>query len=137
MSIWSKELKKTRQREAVLQILEKSSQPLTAYEMQQKLIKQGKEMSLSTIYRIFAAFLSHEVIVKVGPLDGEQSFYERNRQEHKHYAVCLGCRKVVPMYNCPISFFQPRFEEEFYPVEHQVEMYGYCRKCYLKNEERA
>lgn len=135
MSIWSKELKKTWQREAVLNIFEELSHPVTAYHVYQMMARRGKEMSLSTIYRIFSAFLEHEVIVKTGQLDGDQSFYVLNRREHKHYAVCLGCRKMIPMYNCPISSFEPRFEEEFYPVKHKVEMYGYCRKCQLEKKK--
>lgn len=130
MQIWSQKLKKTRQREQVLAILEKEKKPITVVEIYHQLQSQDQAISLSTIYRILNAFYENQIVLKSGQLDNEQNFFELNRKEHKHYAICLDCRKVIPIKNCPLSSFQPNFSEDFYPMEHKVEFYGYCQKCH-------
>lgn len=134
MEIGLQKLKKTRQREQVFEILQKEKQPITVVEIYQQMQAQDQAISLSTIYRILNAFCKNQLVIKSGQLDNEQNFFELSREEHKHYAICLDCRKVIPIENCPLSSFKPTFSETFYPLEHKVEFYGHCQECHrLKN----
>ena len=128
-------LKKTRQRQQVLDILKDAQRPMTASEIYQEFIKQNQPIALSTIYRILSAFCQNQDIVKTGQLDTEQSFYEIAQHNHRHYAICLDCRKIIPLRNCPLSSFEPNFTEQFYPTEHKIEIYGHCKDCFAQKSK--
>ena len=134
---WPKELKKTKSREQVLAILTESQRPMTALEIYQQTEKEGTPVWLSTIYRILAAFTDHEEILKTAVLENGMGIYELNRNEHKHYAMCVACNKVTPIANCPMGEFQLELKENnFHVLGHKLEMYGYCDACYsvLRND---
>ncbi len=63
-------------------------------------------------------------------MNSEMAVYELNRFEHKHYAVCMSCRKIIAMDNCPMETFIPKLEDEnFHVMGHNLEIFGYCKDC--------
>ncbi|MDR2180674.1 MAG: transcriptional repressor [Synergistaceae bacterium] len=127
---WLAGIKKTRQRQSVLSVLEGSSVPLSAGDICAQVRKDGEKVWLSTVYRILELFVKKGIVTKISMLNNDFAVYEMNRFEHKHYAICLSCRKVVQMDNCPMEKFIPQLEDnDFYVTGHKVEIYGYCKKC--------
>ncbi len=127
---WPAGLKKTRQRQCVLSVLERASSPLSAMEICKRTEGENCPVWLSTVYRILELFVKEHVAVKTTIPNSETAYYELNRNQHRHYAVCLGCHKVVEIDNCPMEKFIPRLsEDDFHVLGHKVEMYGYCRNC--------
>lgn len=123
-------MKRTRQRESVLAVLENSDRPLSAAEICFKIEMGGDSVWMSTVYRVLELFVEKGVALKTTVLNNEMAVYELNRFQHKHYAVCMKCRKIIPMGNCPMENFTPMLaEEEFQIVGHNLEVFGYCRKC--------
>jgi Fur family ferric uptake transcriptional regulator len=82
------------------------------------------------VYRILELFVKKGVVMKLSMLNNDFALYEMNRFQHKHYAICLSCRKVVQMDNCPMEKFIPQLEDDdFHVTGHKVEIYGYCKEC--------
>ncbi|MDR1943962.1 MAG: transcriptional repressor [Synergistaceae bacterium] len=130
---WPSNIKKTRQRQSVLAILERSDKPLSAADICSLTKEAGEAVWLSTVYRILELFTKKGVVVKVSVLNNDFALYEMNRFEHKHYAVCVSCHKVVQMDNCPMERFIPEIEDsDFHVTGHKVEIYGYCKECDAK-----
>jgi Fur family ferric uptake transcriptional regulator len=130
---WPSGIKKTRQRQSVLSVLERSSSPLNASEIRDMTEKDGTPVWLSTVYRILELFVKKGVVAKISVLNNEFALYEMNRFGHKHYAICVSCRKVIQMDNCPMEKFVPRLEDgDFHVTGHKVEIYGYCKDCDAK-----
>lgn len=126
-----KELKWTKQRKRVREILENANDPLTANQIYASLSKEEQEQyALSTIYRILAAFEEHS-LVKKSVWMGEQTItYEWNRGEHKHFAVCLDCHKRIALEHCPVALLPlGKNGGEFTITDHKLELYGYCKEC--------
>ncbi len=125
-------IKWTRQRKCVYGILYRSMEPLSAIQIYQQVLQTEKaeNYAVSTIYRILGAFEDHGLVSRdVWPEDGTV-FYELNRGEHTHYAVCLECRKRIPLSGCP--FIHMRLDtgaKDFMVTGHRVELYGYCKDC--------
>lgn len=122
-------MKKTKQRECVLAVLERSDTPLSAMEI---CSQASGECSiwLSTVYRILELFVKEGFVVKAVLPDGETALYELSHNRHRHYAVCLNCRKIMEMENCPLEKFEPEFTDGgFRVLGHKLEMYGYCKDC--------
>lgn len=123
-------VKKTRQRERVFSVLEQAETPLSAQEIFLRAQAEDASLWLSTVYRILDFFASKGLITKATVMDGKQALYALAPLRHQHYAVCLGCRKVVALVNCPMEAFEPELDEGgFRVLGHKVEMYGYCRDC--------
>jgi Fur family ferric uptake transcriptional regulator len=123
-------MKKTKQREAVLAVLERAEGPLSAADICARIEKDGASAWLSTVYRILELLVKKGVAVKLSVMAGERALYELNRFRHRHYAVCMRCRKIVSMENGPMERFVPRLADaDFRVTGHNLEIYGYCKDC--------
>lgn len=132
---WPAGIKRTRQREGVLRILEKEDAPLTALEIFNRLQRDGEAVSLSTVYRNLEMLNSKELVIKTTVMDSDMAFYELSHPTHKHYAVCIDCHKLVAINNCPMAEFTPKIaDSDFRVLGHKIEMYGICRDCGKRNK---
>jgi len=122
-------IKKTRQREGVLSVLEKAKAPLGASDIYEKLKGGGETIWLSTVYRILEHFVQKDVVMKINVLDHEMAVYALSSDRHKHYAVCMNCHKIIAIDNCPMENFPLKMEEEFKILGHNLEVYGFCKDC--------
>lgn len=126
-------LKKTKPRDSVLFVLEHAKKPLSAMEICSEIEKKGDTAWLSTVYRILDLFVKKGVAVKMTIMNTEMAVYELNRFQHKHYAICLGCHKILSMENCPMEKFTPKIKDTNFQVTgHNLEVYGYCSECSTK-----
>jgi Fur family ferric uptake transcriptional regulator len=127
---WPAGIKKTRQRESVLSVLEHSEKPLSATDIYSKMKKGGDAVWLSTVYRVLELFVKKGVVIKTNVMNNEMAVYELNRFKHKHYAVCMNCHKMITMDNCPMEKFIPKLEDDdFHVLGHNLEVFGFCRDC--------
>jgi Fur family ferric uptake transcriptional regulator len=123
-------VKKTKQRQAVLTVLEQAAAPISAAAICAQTEKAGEAVWLSTVYRALEFFVKKGLATKVAVLDSDMALYELNRFQHKHYAVCVSCRKIIPMNNCPLDMFEPKLaDQDFRVTGHSLELYGYCGDC--------
>lgn len=130
---WPSGLKRTRQRECVISVLEHAKKPLNAMEICSEVGKGKDSVWLSTVYRILELFVKKGVVTKIAVMNNEMAFYELNRFQHKHYAVCISCRKIILMDNCPMEKFIPKLQDDnFHVMGHNLEIYGYCTDCSSK-----
>lgn len=127
---WPAGVKRTRQRESVLRVLERSERPLSASEIRSEIEKDGEAVWLSTVYRVLELFGEKKLVKKADVMNREMAVYELDRPEHKHYAVCVSCHKIIPMENCPMECFKPEMEDEgFLVTGHNLVLYGFCKDC--------
>ncbi|MFA5659305.1 MAG: Fur family transcriptional regulator [Oscillospiraceae bacterium] len=126
-------LKKTKQRTAILEILESSEQPVSAEEVFIELSGQKITASLSTVYRSLETMADKGVLTKLN-LTGEKALFEINCMVHRHYLTCLGCKKIVPINHCPIESYEKTLGEQtgFVVVSHKLHVFGYCPDCQKK-----
>lgn len=127
------QIKQTKPRRQVLAVLEMAEQPLSAVEIQSRAEKAGDKVWLSTIYRVLDLFVERDIAIKSTLLDQDMAVYGLNRYDHKHYAVCVGCHKIIAMGNCPMADFDPMLKDsQFRVIGHKIEIYGYCNDCQEK-----
>jgi Fur family ferric uptake transcriptional regulator len=70
-------------------------------------------------------------------LGENKSVFELNRLEHNHHLICLKCKKIIDIGECPLSKFEKDIENEteFDIVGHNYEIYGYCPECKKKKQD--
>ncbi len=117
-----KGLKCTRQRLEILNVLKSADAPVTAEMIFSKL----GSLSLSTVYRTLEKFTSAGLVSRQVFGDGNEMYYELTYMKHRHYAVCLSCRKVRYINGCPV---RETHLEDFTVTGHRLELFGYCSEC--------
>jgi Fur family ferric uptake transcriptional regulator len=127
---WPQGLKKTKPRALVMAALEEAERPMSATEILSAIEKAGESAWISTVYRVLELFTQKDVVSRLAMRGSDMAVYELNRIHHRHYAVCVRCRKVIPMLNCPMDAFLPNLDDhDFHVLGHNLEIYGYCREC--------
>lgn len=117
-------IKKTKQRIILIHELEKEEIPITAEALHFRL----KDMSLSTIYRALELFCEKGIVQKSVINDSDCYYYELTGNQHRHYAVCLGCNEIMHIDMCPLHDVKMD-TSQFTVTSHKLELYGYCEKC--------
>jgi Fur family ferric uptake transcriptional regulator len=136
-SILDKEnLRKTKSRQQILEIL-RNSGPKTIDEIYQLAIAQGETMSMSTVYRTCETLAEKGVVQKSNLIEDGRARYEFAGISHRHHAVCMECHDIISIEDCPFGQFDELMESkyDFDVKSHSIEIYGYCRKCKLKQSE--
>jgi Fur family transcriptional regulator, ferric uptake regulator len=129
------ELKYSRQREALLDLLKEQSTPITIEQLDDLVKKRNLSINLSTIYRVLDAFLKHDMIEKTFNVPAQSYVIELKHSHHRHYLICLDCQKMIPIHHCPMHDIVEQIEKEqnFHVSAHQLEIYGYCSECIMNH----
>lgn len=135
-------MKWTKQRKSVYRVLWESAEPLNAVQIYNLASQaaEGEEYALSTIYRILAAFEEKGLVEKTAWMGDGTVVYALNRGEHTHYAVCLDCRRRIPLQECPFAHIHLEHNAvDFTVTGHKLELYGYCGECKnkMKNNQKS
>jgi len=130
-------LKNTKHRNSILEVIEENRQPMTADTIYVKLREQGVSISLSTVYRVLDTLIGKGLVVKTSVTDENKGLYEINTMEHKHHFLCTKCRKMLSVDGCPLEEYERELEEKlgFSIKGHKLEMFGLCDKCKGNNTD--
>jgi len=104
--------------------------PLEIYDIVRK-AEPG--ISFSTVYRNLESLAEHGLIEKI-TLEGTARYKLLVESTHRHHMICLLCHKAEPLPYCPLKQMEETLKNKnsrhgFWPVEHRVEIYGYCQEC--------
>ncbi|MDW7659171.1 MAG: transcriptional repressor [Bacillota bacterium] len=127
-------LKKTKHRMAILDILDKNEQPRTAEDIFAALQARKVSINLSTVYRTLDILVTNRLLNRLSISQDGRALHEYNRRVHRHYLVCIGCHKIVPIDGCPLEDYSRKLEVETnYVISgHKLDLYGYCPECRTK-----
>ena len=92
-------MKNTRQRAAILRVLDESAEPLSAEEVHSRLHGEEPSLALSTVYRNLERFCSENLLHRDTFGDGVVRYSPARR--HGHYLICTGCDARVRIDGCP------------------------------------
>jgi len=123
--------KYTKQREAILHTFEDSKRPVTAEDVYMELKKQGVPVNLSTVYRTLEMMTDKNLLQKFGIPGDARMFFAPNCTGHRHYLVCMGCKKILPIEHCPLAEYEKALAKETsYTISgHSLDIFGYCPDC--------
>ncbi|MCA9286707.1 MAG: transcriptional repressor [Phycisphaerales bacterium] len=121
--------RRSRQRDAVLEVLERSSGPLSPAEIHARALRRAPTIGLSTVYRIVRG-LAEEGAVSAVTLPGQPARYEPAAvaDTHHHHFHCERCGRVFDIAGCPAGLerlLPPAFTLE----RHDIVLYGSCAEC--------
>lgn len=122
-----KNIKSTKQREQVLNVLSESSVPLSLDEIESKC----EGVDFSSIYRAVRLFIE-KGIVKEHYFGGRKAKYNLIvDKKHNHFIKCVECDKIEELKNiCIID--EVNRKTSFKIMDHYMEFTGLCPDCSKK-----
>ena len=126
----------TKNQQTVLNILEKSTEPLKAYAILFDIQKEGIKSPLQ-VYRALDKLIE---IGKVHKIESRNSYIACkhegcNAKTSTAFLICEKCDSVTELKrNNLLSYFSKQAEKDnFQYRKHNLEIYGLCNNCKLKN----
>lgn len=121
-------VRKTKQREAILEVLRKTDIHPTADWVYQEVRKQMPHVSLGTIYRNLKVLSENGEIQELS-FGSAHSHFDANPDEHYHF-VCQGCGAIEDLDLEMATDLERQVERGGYRVTtHRLEFYGLCPEC--------
>ncbi len=123
-------LKNTKQRCAIMRILNQGSEPVSAEEIFVGLREEFPNLALSTIYRNLERFAADAIVEKEIFNDGVVR-YSIAGENHGHYLICTKCSAKVKIPDCPLSRLEQGLAKDTgYKIEgHTLTIFGKCPEC--------
>ncbi len=120
----------TRQRSAVLTLLEELDDFRSAQDLHAMLRARGDSVGLATVYRTLQALVDDGQVDVLRGSDGE-AVYRRCSPVHHHHLVCRSCGRTVEVADPPVERWAAKMAAEhgFADVQHQLEVFGTCGPC--------
>jgi Fur family ferric uptake transcriptional regulator len=123
----------TRQRQILLELIDKSGQHLDAERLYLLAKERDSKLNRVTVYRTLKMLKEGGLVDELDlmHIGGDQHFYEtRMKQEHAHI-ICLRCGKVEEFFGEPLQKLRRQVESHFgfQIVLARTEVGGYCSHC--------
>jgi Fur family ferric uptake transcriptional regulator len=127
----SKDLKLTKEREAVLKEIFLHRGHLEAEELWHTLRKKKKRASRATVYRTLELLVDSGIVRKVDLGHGHSHYEHILGHAHHEHMVCLKCGKVIEFSDRKIERSLEKMCEksEFEHTSHHFQVFGYCKDC--------
>ena len=124
-------LKVTQPRRLVLETIRTSSERhLSAEDVHRRLLKQGGDVGLGTVYRVLAQLESAGLLSRNVFESGKPLYEIKEGGDHDHL-LCLGCGRVDEFRNQAIGALRQDVAEthKYRLTRHSLVFYGYCPDC--------
>jgi len=132
-SLKERGIRLTRQRQILLDLIDKSGKHLDAESLYQLARQEDPKLNRVTVYRTLKMLKKGGLVDELDLMHfgGDQHFYEtRLKQEHAH-VICLRCGKVEEFFGEPLQKLRRQIEDHFgfNIVIARTEIGGYCAHC--------
>jgi Fur family ferric uptake transcriptional regulator len=124
-------VRNTRQRAAVMALLDDVQEFRSAQELHDLLRRRGDSVGLTTVYRTLQALAEAGEIDVMRPPGGEHLYRRCHREQHHHHLVCRSCGRTVEVEGPAVEQWADRIADEhgFSDVSHTLDIFGTCREC--------
>lgn len=122
----------TRTRQAVLALLERTRQPLSATEILERLHQENISIDIVTVYRTLHVLRELGLVLQLDLHHEGLSRYELKKgRQHHHHIRCHTCGNIVDLLLCPLKKVTKLIEQEtqFIVDDHLLEFTGLCPEC--------
>ena|SRR5690242_9174501 len=121
--------RQTRQRDAIFQVIEKTSGPLAVEEIHQRAKKSLPRLGIATVYRALKLMLESRQVQQVNMPSGETRYESAHLGHHDHFQ-CRLCHKVFDLDICPLKLKTgTKLHGGFLVEGHELTISGLCATC--------
>lgn len=129
-----KGLKKTRQRDLVLEAFLKSGGHPSVEDLHSVIRKKNPGLGFVTVYRTVKELVNCGLAREVNLGDGRSRFEHFFQRPHHHHLVCMNCNRTIEFLSPEIERLQEQIlkEYKFKSLYHHMQVYGICDDCQNK-----
>ncbi len=120
----------TKQREALVHVLDEVDGFRSAQQLHALLADRGAKVGIATVYRSLQLLADAELVDVIHSEEGEAS-YRRCSTRHHHHLVCRVCGRAVEAQAPAVETWVAAIAAEhgFSDVSHDLEIFGTCADC--------
>jgi Fur family ferric uptake transcriptional regulator len=130
----------TKQRSAVIDVLNDFDKFLSAQDIFQILKVRGETVGLATVYRALQAMVAAGEVDVIVNSDGEALYRQCGQNGgHHHHIVCRDCGLTVEVSSPQIEKWVANTTKEFgfTDIDHTMDIFGVCSRCAKPNKRLA
>lgn len=129
--IQSKGLRRTNQRDLILEIFLSNEAHLTSEDLHTLVHKTDPTVGLTTVYRTLKLLTEAGLAREVGFGDGKTYYEHHFNHEHHDHMICTQCGTVIEFMSPDIEKLQDQMAVNFgfKPTHHSLRMWGVCSAC--------
>ncbi|MDX1403089.1 MAG: Fur family transcriptional regulator [Woeseiaceae bacterium] len=124
-------LRLTRQRRRVLELVWNSHKPIGAYEILDRLNRDGARVAPPTVYRALEFLIEAELVHRLDSLNAFVGCPDPANPHSRQFLICRECRSVAELEDSDIDQLvrQSAARLGFEALEQTLEIEGVCRNC--------
>lgn len=126
-------LRRTGQRELILEIFLETEEHLTSEDLYFLVQKHDDTIGLTTVYRTLK-LLTEAGLAREVRFGDNKTYYEHHyNHEHHDHMICTQCGKVIEFFSAEIEALQDEMADKFgfRPTHHSLRMWGLCDECQM------
>lgn len=130
-------LRKTAQRDLILEIFLRTEEHLTSEDLYWLVQKQDPTVGHTTVYRTLK-LLTEAGLAREVRFGDNKTYYEHHfKHEHHDHMICTECGKVIEFVSPEIETLQDQMAGKFgfRLSHHSLRMWGACAECQAKNSD--
>jgi Fur family ferric uptake transcriptional regulator len=129
--IRKKNLKRSGQRQLILEVFLKTERHLTAEEIYNIVKKKNPSIGYATIYRTMKLFSEAGLCRELQVEDGVTRYEHLYKHKHHDHLICTRCEKFIEIFSPEIEALQKKIARKngFNLERHRLELYGVCSDC--------
>ena len=126
-----KRLKRTGQREKILEVFLHSKRHVTVEELHNLVKYQDPGIGLTTVYRAMKLFCDCSLARANHFEEGRVRYEQQYKTAHHDHMICVRCGETVEFVNDQIEKLQEKVAQKygFQMVDHRMEIFGHCPNC--------
>ena len=126
-----KGLKTSAQRNLIVRTFLKSKGHLSVEDLHHLVQKTNPKIGYATVYRTLKLLTDCGLAARRNFDDGQARYEHLEPEEHHDHLICLECGDIIEFENKKIEALQEGVaaSHNFKTVTHNLEIYGYCKKC--------
>jgi len=126
-----KGLRRTAQREKILNKFLSTEKHVSAQELYKIVRKQDKGIGYTTVYRTMKLLSESGLCGEIDFGDGVLRYEHKYAHEHHDHLICRKCGRFIEVMNPNIEKLQVAMANMhgFTPERHKLEIFGICKRC--------
>ena len=124
-------MRATRQRAAIVDLLDSVEEFRSAQELHDELRRRGENIGLTTVYRTLQSLASSGLVDTVRTDTGEAAYRRCSADGRRHHLVGRSCGSAVEVSGFEVEAWAAEVAAAhgFSDVHHTIELFGTCADC--------
>ena len=130
-------LKRTSQRELILDVFLNTEEHLSSEDLYQLVKKHDPTVGQTTVYRTLK-LLTEAGLAREVRFGDNRTHYEHNyKHQHHDHMICSECGKIIEFYSAELEALQDQMaaKHKFEVTQHLLRIIGICSECRRRNRE--